>query len=71
MRVRHYVTCDICGSAGHPAKHCALADMEARKDPYGEIARRQSFRTNEKQRAEKRMAALIVGSPQTSRGFGM
>ncbi len=71
MRVKHYCSCAICGSPGHSAKFCPLAEMEARKDPYGEIARRQMFRANDKEREAKKLAALNVGSPQTSRGFGM
>ena len=71
MRVRHYSECGICGTPGHSAKRCPLAEMEARKDPQGELARRQMFRTNDKEREAKKIAALGIGSPQTSRGFGM
>lgn len=71
MRVRHYAACGICGSPGHTAKHCALREIEERKDPQGELARRQIFRANDREREQKKIAALKIGGPQTSRGFGM
>lgn len=39
----YFISCDICGAAGHKAKDCALKELEARKDPFGEDARRRSY----------------------------
>ena len=46
----HFVLCDICGGAGHKAKNCALSQLEARKDPFGEEIRKGGYRRRVSQR---------------------
>jgi hypothetical protein len=46
----HFVCCDICGGAGHKAKHCGLQRLEARKDPFGEEIRKNGYRRGITQR---------------------
>jgi hypothetical protein len=71
-RVRHFVQCDICSGLGHIAKDCGLREMEERQDPQGELARRESYRTRERERIAKKQAWLASSANvQTSRGFGM
>jgi hypothetical protein len=47
----YFVSCDICGAAGHKAKDCALNRLESRKDPFGEEARRLGYRRKRDLRA--------------------
>jgi len=46
----HFVFCDICGGAGHKAKNCALQQLEARRDPFGEEIRKGGYRRRVSQR---------------------
>lgn len=49
----HFVFCDICGGAGHKAKNCALQQLEARKDPFGEEIRKGGYRKRITQRVAR------------------
>ncbi len=67
-----FSTCDICGAPGHTAKHCALRDLEMRKDPIGELQRQKDCRERERQRIARRNGSdVMMSSIQTSKGFGL
>jgi hypothetical protein len=69
--MRHFITCDICGAAGHGAGRCPLREIEERKDPRGEALRLQTIRDRERARLDRGKPEMIVASVQTSRGFGL
>ena len=67
----HFVTCDICGCIGHKAASCGLNQLEARRDPFGEDARRQSYR--QRRREEARISfphGVSLANVQSSPRFG-
>ena len=47
---RCFPICDICGALAHKANSCPLGPLEARRDPFGEEARRRSRRRGEYRR---------------------
>jgi hypothetical protein len=61
---RHFPACAICGLPGHKAKDCGLRDLEARKDPFGEEARRAGYRRRTETR---KLFPLSAPAPQFSR----
>lgn len=69
----HFVTCDICGSPGHKARNCAANEIEKRKDPFGEDARRRGYlvRNLEGRRRKQLSASAASLNAQTSRSFGL
>lgn len=69
--MRHFITCHICGAAGHSAKNCTLARLEEQRDPVGELMRRQGYRLREQERLAKKQGTSVTENVQTSRGFGM
>ena len=69
--MRHFSGCGICGMPGHKAKDCALNELEARKDPLGELRRRQEFRDRARARDRRNRLQLVAGqNVQTSPRFG-
>jgi hypothetical protein len=66
----HFVTCDICGAIGHKAASCGLNKLEARRDPFGEQSRRQSYRRRRDEFRAKVLPGSALANVQSSPRFG-
>jgi len=66
--VAYFTVCDICGSIGHKAKACAVRELEARKDPFGEAGRREAYRRQSQ--ARKMALSSSLPNAQSSPRFG-
>jgi hypothetical protein len=67
MAARSFRFCAICGGVGHGAGKCSLRELEERKDPFGEQARRNTYR----RRPAHRDIAIAATSTQSSPRFGV
>lgn len=61
---RTYQACDICGTPGHKAKYCPLAELEKRRDPFGEALR--ILRARELRRRQR--GIVISATPAADQG---
>ena len=57
-----FVSCRICGSIGHSARNCPCAELELRKDPFGEARRIQEARDLARRPSDRLVMATEHGS---------